>query len=212
MGQYYRALVIDAAYDYKVLEPWAFPSETKLMEHAWIGNQFVNAVYSLIHNNPCEVAWIGDDSDKPYDPDADAYAKAMPRRNFCETYDIVWGNQLWESQRVDLTQPGEFSEAQFSLVDHETSDMYLINHSRKCYLELGAYIQCSTVKDGSPEGRCLNPLPLLTACGNGRGEGDFREGNVGYEDVGIWAFDELEYSDKLPKGYTKKHFRFIEHQ
>jgi len=74
MGQYYTPLVIDEKNKIKTLEPRHFGS-VKLMESAWINNDMASAVYSLIHNNPCRVAWIGDYSGDPYEPENDAYAK-----------------------------------------------------------------------------------------------------------------------------------------
>ena len=49
---------------------------------------------------------------------------------------------------------------------------------------------------------------LLTACGNDRGGGDYREGFPGYEHVGTWAFDIIEISDKAPKDYTSVNYEF----
>jgi hypothetical protein len=201
MGQYYTALVIDGDSNIKTLKPHQFDNGAKLLEHSWIGNSFVNAVYTLIYNSPCKVAWIGDYSNHPYEPNNDAYAKALSRSKFTELYKIVW-----EDNEGDSLHPKDFTEEQLSLMTVLTSGMYLINHSRNCYLELGTYIRHAIDKDT----RCINPLPLLTACGNGRGGGDFHEGNIGYESVGIWAFDELEYSNKKPQGYTEAHFRFME--
>ena len=205
MGQYYSPLVIDKSSNTKKLMSWPFDSGAKLMEHSWIGNSYVNAVYALIHNNPCKVAWIGDYSNNPYNPDDDAYARALPHDKFSEFFNLVWGENSKES-----LHPNDFTKEQLSLVNRKTSGMYIINHSRKCYLELGAYIQRATVESGDMKGWCTNPLPLLTACGNDRGNGDFDEGNIGHENIGIWAFDELEYSDKMPQGYTEEHFCFIE--
>jgi len=161
--------------------------------------------YALIHNNPCKVAWIGDYSNLPYEPKNDAYARALPYEHFSVFFDLAWG----ENENFPL-QPENFSDEQLSLVNCKASGMYIINHSRKCYLELGAYIQRATPKSGFYKDMCIDPLPLLTACGNGRGNGDFYRGNLGYEYVGLWAFDELEYSDKLPQCYTEGYFCFIE--
>lgn len=77
---------------------------------------------------------------------------------------------------------------------------------------MGCYIERCTVKEGNWAGYCVNPLPLLTACGNGRGGGDFHNSpnTVGYENVGIWAFDILELSKQRPDGYAEVHYTFIE--
>ena len=49
----------------------------------------------------------------------------------------------------------------------------------------------------------VNPLPLLTACGNGRGGGDYHDCYPDYDKVGTWAFDIIECTDARPEGYEK---------
>jgi hypothetical protein len=58
---------------------------------------------------------------------------------------------------------------------------YLVNYTKKEYCTLPKY---NPAKDEY----VLNPLPLLTADGNGRGGGDYR-----IEDarVGSWAYDSI---------------------
>lgn len=202
MGQYYRALVIDENNLPKKLHPGAFEEGVKLMEHAWIGNEFVDAVYTLIHNNPCQVAWIGDYSDEPYNRQVDAYAKAMPYIEFEVFYHYMFDDG------ATLT-PDDFTGANWKRVGIDTKGMYLVNHDLKSYLDMAAYIQRSAVRSNGMRVWCANPLPLLTACGNGRGGGDFR-GGQGYEDIGTWAFHRIEYTDKIPQGYCEKDYCFIE--
>ncbi len=50
----------------------------------------------------------------------------------------------------------------------------------------------------------------MTAVGNGRGGGDFHEGNTGFENVGIWAWQLISIEDKPPKDFSKTDIRFIE--
>ena len=198
MGQYYTALAIDGENKVKKLKPYEFDSFNKLWEHAWIGNKFVNAVYSLLHDRPCKIAWIGDYSDNPYDPNADAYAKALTHEEFMRMYKIAWG-------KAEPLKSSNFTRKQLKLVNRATKRGYLVNHDLKCYLDMAAYIRRSTKANG----QCFNPLPLLTACGNSRGNGDY-EGQSCYEDVGTWAFHRLEYTDRIPEGYSEKEYRFIE--
>ena len=202
MGQYYTALVIDKDNTIKKLEPLLFDNGMKLTEHSWIGNNFVNAVCSLIHHKPCKVAWVGDYSSDPYHPKIDAYAKTLSRKEFTRMYNAAWNHRRSLSRK-------DFEFAQLALVGHETKGTYLVNHDLKCYIDMEAYIRRSTVQTGRMEGYCLNPLPLLTACGNGRGGGDFRSG-IGFEDIGTWAFHRIEYSDQIPEGYSEKDYCFIE--
>lgn len=69
---------------------------------------------------------------------------------------------------------------------------YLINHTINEYFEIGKYIE-----KNDRNGWCLHPLPILTACGNGQGGGDYIS-PVGQEDVGKWAYDLIEFSYDLP--------------
>jgi len=203
MGQYYTALAIDKDNTIKKLKPHAFANGAKLMEHSWIGNMFVDAVYSLIYHNPCKVAWIGDYSDTPYDPATDAYAKTLSHEEFMRMYDIAYDENVpsLDEENLELEQ--------LKLVGYETKGTYLVNHDLKCYIDMEAYIKRFTARKGYVKEYCINPLPLLTACGNGRGGGDFRSGQ-GFDDIGAWAFHRLEYTDQIPEGYSEKKYCFIE--
>jgi len=53
-------------------------------------------------------------------------------------------------------------------------------------------------------------MQALTACGNGLGCGDFLGDSVGCDDVGVWAFATLEYTEQVPEGYTQAHYIFKE--
>jgi hypothetical protein len=77
---------------------------------------------------------------------------------------------------------------------------------------MAAFIRENTARGGDWDGWCMNPLPLLTACGNGRGGGDFGDCHVGYEDVGTWAFDWLEYTRTPPPDYEAVMYYFNEHE
>lgn len=57
---------------------------------------------------------------------------------------------------------------------------YLVNFSKKQYVKLPEY---------DDKIWNMHPLPLLTAYGNGRGCGDYR--NTDIENVGIWSFDRI---------------------
>lgn len=83
--------------------------------------------------------------------------------------------------------------------DFNLDGKFLLNHDRRQFVDLDEYKKISVDKDGW----VIHPLPLLTAVGNDRGGGDFHEGNTGYENVGIWAWQLLSFVDKPPKGFSK---------
>lgn len=61
MGQYYKPINLD---NKQWLSPWACDNGAKLMEHSWIGNNFVGAVMSLLSEGGAwfksRIAWAGD--------------------------------------------------------------------------------------------------------------------------------------------------------
>lgn len=69
MGQYYKAAVLKE--DYKSNNPviesitsWDYDCGAKLMEHSYVGNQFVERAIGLLQDNPgCRFVWAGDYAD-----------------------------------------------------------------------------------------------------------------------------------------------------
>lgn len=176
------------------------------MEHSWVGNDFVNAALSLVYNNAKRIAWIGDYADDPYEHMQDNYAKVMPYDEFMVYYTAAWES---DGKKTHKISQGKFTKSDLSIFDIKTVGMYLINHDLREYVDLADYVRdCSITQND--ETWCINPLPLLTACGNDRGGGDFHSGNAGYEYVGAWAFAHIEYTSEISDGYTKKDYKFIE--
>ena len=204
MGQYYCPTIITPDGRVLSISPHAFDHGAKLTEHSWISNDFVNAAYSLIFKSPKRVAWIGDYAKDEYETCGEAYTKALPFDQFTEYYDASWGKDR-EGLPTNL-----FSKKDLAILNHDVKKMYLVNHSKQFYIDLESFIRDNTTKGGNWDGYCMNPLPLLTACGNGRGGGDYHEDRIGHEYIGIWAFDSLEYTDQLPDSYTEAIFYFNE--
>lgn len=202
MGQYYMPAIIHDDGRIESLYSHAFSSGLKLMEHSWIGNDFVNAVYSEICKNPKKIAWLGDYSNDFTDNDGEAYHEGMTLEEFSKYYDAVWGEEVQHLGPTDMVAGSD------SILDMDTRGTYLVNHTKRVFLDMGLYTKRAT----TPDGWCVNPLPLLTACGNGRGGGDFRDsGNSrGGRDIGTWAFDKLEYTNEQPDSFTEVHFVFRE--
>lgn len=79
---------------------------------------------------------------------------------------------------------------------------YVINHNKKQYVD----------KVRVPKGRWgwkIHPLPLLTAEGNNRGGGDYRQADPNGL-IGSWARDLISVSGNRPKSYTEIEFNLIE--
>lgn len=204
MGQYYKPVLITSDGRFLSINSHAFDNGAKLTEHSWISNDYVNAVYSLIYKSPKRVAWIGDYAEQEYETCGEAYTQAMPFEQFQKYYELAWGEE-----RTELAS-GLFSKRDLTVLDYDTKGMFLVNHDKRVCIDMTVFIQENTTKGGSWDGWCMNPLPLLTACGNGRGGGDYHEGHIGYENIGIWAFECLEYTNKAPDGYAEEKFYFNE--
>ena len=162
----------------------------KLMEHSWIGNDFCEALAARLVDNPKRVCWVGD------------YAEPEECDDLGFTYDEVWERSDDDYIYVD--------ETDFKMMKDVK---YLINNTKKIYVDLAEYFKLSNKLEEwnrKMKDWCIFPISLLTALGNDRGGGDFHEGNVGYEDVGTWAFDEIYLTNNLPEGYNKVDVVFIE--
>ena len=190
MGQYYRPILGDAyglncmVFDRSVDGEYTL---AKLMEHSWWLNPFVNSFAAQIYNIKSRVCWVGDYADNPAD-----FKFANNSAFYVPNYNEVWGNkvELITSHSTDFT----------------LDEKFLLNHDTKEYLDLDEYKEKSKDK----EGWTIHPLPLLTAVGNDRGIGDFHEGNIGYEFVGIWAWQLISIADDIPKNFKPVNIIFKE--
>lgn len=169
MGQYYMVYTKRNGRE-KVYDRFVDNQYTmaKLMEHSWWRNPFVNTMCYKIHHKPTQVAWVGD---------------YVEKEEF-EPYERVWGD---DAKSYGVT------EAQVVL-----DEKYLVNHTKKEYVDCNAYYERSVTKDKW----CVHPLPLLTVIGNGRGGGDYRSEN-GKEFVGTWCNDLISVEEEEPKTYKE---------
>ena len=183
MGQYYRPILGDQyglnckVFDRSVDDEYTF---AKLLEHSWWQNLFVNAFSEFLYNEPSRVCWVGDYADEPDDFNFDNCSAF-----YVPSYKEVWGDTVFPISIVsnDFSLDGKF----------------LLNHDTNQFIDLDEYKSASIDKHGW----CIHPLPLLTVVGNDRGGGDFHEGNTGYENVGIWAWQLLSFADKPTKDFSK---------
>ena len=64
MGQYYHPTMIDETGNITWIYTHDYHNGLKLMEHSYIGNSVMNAVFSQIKDRPLRIAWMGDYSDE----------------------------------------------------------------------------------------------------------------------------------------------------
>lgn len=158
------------------LRPLDFSNGMKLMEHSWIGNDFVGKVMELLTEGGAwhkkRIVWCGD-----------------------------YYNEKGEMDYYDKVSDENKLAPKNSLNEKEQEDSILVNHSKKQYV-----IMSKAPID--TDGWKANPLPLLTALGNGRSGGDYHGENE--DKVGIWAEDVLSVETEIPKDFVELEIRFIE--
>jgi hypothetical protein len=197
MGQYFKPINLDKkqyvySHDYR--------NGLKLMEHSWIGNDFVNAVEGLIAEGGSwhgdRIVWAGDYAD--------------PEKGKIKTEMDSTGKMI--TRKLNL----------FDLIDEDVKPKmkikpcdgkhyrYVINTDTKEFVDTKKIpiSGIDTDDDGKEWSFVIHPLPLLTCEGNGRGGGDFHK-----EDplVGKWARQRVIVSDIKPiKGYKEIKFNLFE--
>lgn len=77
---------------------------------------------------------------------------------------------------------------------------FIVNHTKRLFVD-----KSKVPKDGG--GYTVHPLPLLTCEGNGRGGGDFRDGEPL---VGSWARDVISVEENAPEDFEEIAFDLVE--
>jgi hypothetical protein len=170
MGQYYKPVNIDKkefVYSHK------FDSGLKLMEHSWIGNNFVAVIENLIKQGGAwyknHIVWAGDYAEKEPGTDKNIYH--------------------WENTEI------------IGLDERNKNLRYLKNLDTKEYINLTKVPVSDTWTNpdtGKKHQYRIHPLPLLTCEGNGQGGGDFR-GEDKNNLVGKWARNRVVIQSHKPK-------------
>lgn len=176
MGQYWKPVNVDKK-EYVLTHD--YDEGLKLMEHSYIGNDFMDIVEGLLSPggfwHRCKLVWAGDYMDTGLflpegtpEKTSDGYVINL--------YSFVGDNKI-KPDAKDLPKRGR----------------YLVNHTKKVCLDL------AKEKNGK-DNLIIHPLSLLTCSGNGRGGGDYRPG-TGKKLIGTWAGDEisLEYEPMYDK-------------
>lgn len=187
MGQYYDVITKTKSgklthYDRRVDGNY---TSAKLVEHSWIGCNFVDTLSNKLYNKPQQVAWVGD------------YSDDQEPINGLTQDEIVELHDLAHNEEKELKASG----VKLNKLDY--TGLYLVNHTKGLYINMDAYIEENKDSDGDT----LHPLPLLTALGNGKGGGDYFGTNQ--KAIGSWAMDLVEFKDAAPKDYTEARYIFL---
>jgi len=173
MGQYYLAVILGekrGAADKETirlaLDPTDYANGMKLIEHSYVGNEFVMVMEFLLSQNgmfyKSRIVWAGDYADPEPETEENLHLAPKP-------------------------QPRFFPGIPEPCMKYVKSLRYIVNHTKQQYVD--------------KEGHTYHPLPLLTAEGNGCGNGDYR--GVGEEYVGTWARHLISMeSEPPPTGYA----------
>lgn len=186
MGQYYHPIAIGKK---ESVSSHDYGNGLKLMEHSWIGNDFVNVVENLIAEggkwHGSKIVWAGDYADPEVDENGNVIQYEHEGSMYDQTlYGLFGGNTI----KPEL-KPKKYK--------------YLVNMDTKEFVDYTKTPVTDVWEDpktGKKVDYIIHPLPLMTCEGNGRGGGDFR----GESDlIGKWARNRVTVTTRKPKGHKE---------
>lgn len=238
MGQYYVPVVLNEAgqIEHRMCS-WDFDNGAKLMEHSWIGNDFVAAFETLLlAEAPRRVVWAGDYADPEIDAEGRPVMRTYERGGELVTREANLHSlaQDVEPYRPAVKGLGERAQLIGGVVVEGVRDPrvvpnafprmapgveafpYLVNWDKRVYVDKSKVPAVRYYWSGADE-LAIHPLPLLTVEGNGRGAGDFEPTGLGGSAatgndalVGAWARDHIALAARVPDGFAEVIFDLIE--
>ena len=210
MGQYYKPINLDKK---QYVYSHDFGNGLKLMEHSWVGNQFVGVVEALIAEGGAwhgdRIVWSGDyaDPEKGKTVREPEYQSSEEKAKGKKPKMVTRKLNLWDliDDRIDPAMKIKPCGGK--------SYRFVINDDTKEFVDT-TKVPMSDVWEDPKTGKeypyTIHPLPILTCEGNGRCSGDFHK-----EDplVGKWARARVSVSNLLPKaseGYKQIEFKLFE--
>jgi len=180
MGQYYKPISIEKK---EYVYSHEYDNGLKLMEHSWIGNNFVGVVEDLIAEGG---RWYGDR--------------------------IVWAGDYADEEKnrkSNLFSLTEKDKCKINPAPTGTKYRYVVNMDTMEFVDTKKVPLSDIWKDenGKEYPYAIHPLPLLTCEGNGRGGGDFHKDDPL---VGAWARNRVTVSKTKPKNFTEIEFNLFE--
>lgn len=185
MGQYYKAVILND--DKKTVKAhaksWDYENGSKLMEHSWFKNNFVARIEVELLNNPQVLVWAGDYADGEVDDDGNPIMREYEGRE----YEVTLYDMCEDDTKLPIKQ-----------VKASQARRYILNHDTKQFVDRN--------KMPENDGWRIHPLPLLTADGNNRGCGDYRESGLDFDKVGIWKRNRISIVTRkmdIPKDFEE---------
>jgi hypothetical protein len=166
MGQYWRAIILGAQEPvYMYFDPSSFGEGVKMMEHCYVRSWCVRAVVWQISSEGMGPSRVVWAGDYA-DKEGDA-ASVTPAADADDAENLYTMASAKEPYVPQPTYTRHFP--------------YIVNHTKRQFVTVNKTDR-------------YHPLPILTAEGNGRGGGDWREGGP----VGSWARDVISAETERP--------------
>ena len=171
-GQYYKPAILSKKFNKKNIKmnevvvaslySHDYNNGLKLLEHSYIGNNFVKAAIQLIAKyKGYPFVWCGDYADENIEVEGDKF----------NAYELSQ-NKIKPNELDDIVSAEGIAE------DYK----YIVNYTKREYIEIPKY---------RPKSWDIHPLPLLCCDGNGKGSGDYRGINMNkvgiwaYDRIGV---------------------------
>jgi hypothetical protein len=209
MGQYYKPIILNETKDRPVSFVYShdFDNGLKLMEHSWIGNNFVGFVENLLFRNPQPIVWAGDYADNETKLSKDVLKSLLAEdddKRYQESIKTDGANMYSIASTLDVKLPPTGEKLNLNQFK------YVVNHDKKQFVDKTKVPKITAQWVGDADYR-IHPLPLLTCEGNNGSGGDFRgnERNL----VGVWSRDVISIESRksdIPNGFTELTFDLIE--
>lgn len=180
MGQYYS--LYNRSKNERVEHDFNTIGGMKLTEHSYVVNNLAVFLRKKLANE-----WSGDRIYHIGDYASPNDGTSTASKMWADGYEIL-------SNATSIKCPA-------SSEDEQLEYPYIINHDKKKYVDIRDVDVCNywVGKNGDVWLYFFDPLLLLTACGNGQGDGDY----FGFDGelIGSWAGDRISASDTKPEGY-----------
>jgi hypothetical protein len=186
MGQYYKPTIIN---ENNEVVAWMYSHKydngLKLMEHSYIGNNFVETFERLLTveggYHKSRVVWAGDYADD--EPGVIVEIDGEP----------VNVNLYGLCNDKNEVKPTERISSEYR---------YVVNHTKKQFVD-------KTKVPVDNDDYAIHPLPLLTCEGNGLGGGDYYTDKIDEQNlIGTWARDIISIEKEVPTDYEEIEFNF----
>ena len=188
MGQYYKAIKFGTK---EYVSSWAFDCGAKLMEHSWLGNDYVGAAMFLISKGQpfyCDkIIWAGDYAENEFKNSKDIGQNL---------YNLCYENKI--DIIVDVKKVKKLR--------------YIVNLDTKEYVAICKSLVSEIWVDSTTNKKHLfriHPLPLLTCDGNGNGLGDFM-GKDPNNLIGKWKRNRVVAQQRKPRNCKELIFDLVE--